>query len=178
MHYIGIDVSKKHLDVKSSVESGVIRYANTSHGIKKLMKEKLRVEETTLVVMESTGGYERAVHREITNAKVEVAVVNPEWTHKFLRSTGKREKTDKIDACGLCQYAQIFDDKIRRTPALGIEEEALKLLFVRRSQLIVERTREKNRLQNVPAIVSQSISRNIKSINKELKLLRVIHYLS
>jgi len=56
--YLGIDVSKGKLDVGSTAWEGVEKYANNVKGIGKLLK-RLSVEKPELVVLESTGGYER-----------------------------------------------------------------------------------------------------------------------
>ena len=58
--YVGIDVSKAHLDVSVSSEARVWRTANNPEGIASLLESLGRVAPR-LVVMESSGGYEYQV---------------------------------------------------------------------------------------------------------------------
>ena len=52
----------------------------------------------TLVVLEATGGYERAVTAAIAAAQIPVAVVNPRQVRDFAIATGVLAKTDELDA--------------------------------------------------------------------------------
>jgi len=55
--FVGIDVSKAHLDVGVEGEPNVRRVANDEEGIEGLVSE-LRAMRPALVVMEATGGFE------------------------------------------------------------------------------------------------------------------------
>ena len=56
--YVGVDVSKDHLDVASS-DGLVLRVTNDEPGQRALLKQ-LEASVPTLVLMEATGGLERA----------------------------------------------------------------------------------------------------------------------
>ena len=56
--YVGIDVSKQHLDWVLGAEGNVERNPNSSAGIRWRVT-KLKKVEVTSIIVESTGGYER-----------------------------------------------------------------------------------------------------------------------
>ena len=164
--YVGIDVSKLQLDVKGSDWERVERYSNRLKEIRQLVK-RLKNEGAMLVVLESTGGYERNVALALKAAEMKVAVVNPMRTHNFAKSLGMRAKTDKIDANILCEYAEKI--KPDETRVLTADEEELRQLVTRRTQLINQRTQEKNRIEHSCSMVKSNIRSSIKSLNKQIK---------
>ncbi len=50
------------------------------------------------MLLEATGGFERAVVGALAAAGLPVAVVNPRQVRDFARATGRLAKTDRIDA--------------------------------------------------------------------------------
>ena len=102
--YIGIDVSKDHLDVCISTDATVSTVANDSEGIA-LLAERFVQIDPTLVVMEATGGYESALAAQLALHNLQVAVVNPKHARDFARAIGRLAKTDAIDAAVLAQFA-------------------------------------------------------------------------
>ena len=163
--YVGIDVSKGKLDVAGSVWSAPEQYRNSKGGIGKLVK-KLAKEKATLVVMESTGGYERAVAKALQERQIPVAVVNPWRTHNFAKSLGERAKTDSIDAEMLWKFGEAV--KPSPTTVSSDDEFELKQLLLRRIQLVHQRTSEKNRLEHAAPVVAQSIRKMIKALRTEI----------
>ncbi len=94
---IGIDVSSKKLDLSDSQEKLSSCIDNSVDAIEKMIK-KLTEPEKTLVVCESSGGWENILVDMLHEANVNVAVVNPRPTHYYAKAHGYLEKTDKIDA--------------------------------------------------------------------------------
>ena len=74
--YVGIDVSKNRLDVAVWGEKQEKQVDNTSQGIAQLV-EWMRGLQPELIVVEATGGYQRAVVEALFLAGLAVAVVNP-----------------------------------------------------------------------------------------------------
>ena len=74
--FVGIDVSKDKLDVAVLGQTKVSQVNNDEKGITKLTRDmqKLKAE---LIVVEATGGYQRAVVLGLYEAGLPVAVVNP-----------------------------------------------------------------------------------------------------
>jgi transposase len=102
--YVGVDVSKGHLDVAllPSGESFVV--SNDEEGFDELLG-RFEALRPTLVVLEASGGFERPVAGALAAAGIAVAVVNPRQTRDFARATGKLAKTDALDAKVLARFA-------------------------------------------------------------------------
>ena len=92
---VGIDVSKAVLDVFVRPGGERLRVRNDASGHDQLVR---RLGAPSLVVMEATGRYHRAVHRRLHQAGMQVAVVNPYRSRRFADVIGQLAKTDKIDA--------------------------------------------------------------------------------
>jgi transposase len=65
-----------------------------------------------LVVLEATGGYERAVVAAVATARLPLVVANPRQVRDFARATGQLAKTDRIDADTLA----LFAERVRPAP--------------------------------------------------------------
>lgn len=142
--YVGIDVSKEVLDVKVSSKEKLRRVKNTPEGIRKVVTE-LAKAAPTLIVVESTGGYELLLADALWAAGLPLAVVNPRLPKAFAKSLGFRAKTDSIDAEMLALYAERVAPA--PTPAPKAAVRALRLLFTRRRQLSAMIGIEKTRRQ-------------------------------
>ena len=92
---IGIDVSKDQLDV--ATPDGVGQWPNAPDGHRQLV-EQLAKWPLEAIVLEATGGYERAIVAELAAAGLPVVVVNPRQVRDFARATGQLAKTDVIVA--------------------------------------------------------------------------------
>ena len=56
--YVGVDISKAHLDVYLERDNQHLQFANTEEGVETLT-QRLQALEPQLVVLEATGGLER-----------------------------------------------------------------------------------------------------------------------
>ena len=164
--YIGIDVSKKKLDVGSTAWESVEQYRNNNKGVEKLL-ERLSKEVLELVVMESTGGYERLVAKALQEKEIKLAIMNPWQTCNFGKSLGLRAKTDTIDATVLAKFGEVV--KPRATAVLTDEEFELKQLVLRRIQLVRQNTQEKNRLEHASPLIKKSLQKMIRLLSGEIK---------
>jgi transposase len=73
---VGIDVSKRTLDVCLMPDGETFAVANDQEGIGSLI-ERLEQMRPELVVLEATGRYERPAAAPIAASGIPVAVVNP-----------------------------------------------------------------------------------------------------
>ena len=156
--YVGIDVSKAHLDVSVSSEARVWRTANNPEGIASLLESLGRVAPR-LVVMESSGGYEYQAAAELTVAGYAVAVVNPRQVRDFGRSIGRNAKTDELDAAVLARFAEAVKPQVRSLP--DEQERELRALIRRRRQVVEMITSERNRLGQAPPVLRPHIEAHI-----------------
>jgi transposase len=92
--WIGVDVSKKFLDVAARPSGLRARLANDEGGLHELVRW-LAQFGCCHVVMEPTGGYERALTRALLEAALAFSVVNARQIRDFAEATGKLAKTDK-----------------------------------------------------------------------------------
>jgi len=71
--------------------------ANDVAGIQTLV-QRVGNHAPTLIVLEATGGYERAAVAALAAAQLPLVVANPRQVRDFARATGQLAKTDRIDA--------------------------------------------------------------------------------
>jgi transposase len=117
--------------------------------------------------MEATGGLQRKLAAELSEAGYPVAVINPRQARDFAKAIGRLTKTDKVDADVLAQLARILKPATRPLPTA--EQLRLKDLSARRRQLIHMRTSELNRQQQASLKdVSKSIRHVITTLDKEI----------
>ena len=158
MVYVGIDVSKDHLDVAERPKGDVGRIANDDGDINKLVSE-LKALKPQLIVMEATGGYEMPLAGALAAGGLPVSVVNPRQVRDFARSTGKLAKTDSIDARVLAHFAEAIRPTPRPLP--DAQAQHLSAVLTRRNQLVGMLTAEKNRLGRAPQPVRRRVQAHI-----------------
>ena len=166
--YVGIDVSKAHLDVAEGSSGARWRVTRDQRGIAELV-ERLRARDPTLVVLEATGGLEDLPAAALIAAGVGVAVMNPRQVRDFAKSAGKLAKTDALDAGILALYAERMQPEPRPLP--DDEAKALEAVVTRRRQLVEMLTAEKNRLGTARPGVQAGIRKHIRWLEEELEQL-------
>lgn len=141
---IGIDVSKHRLDFATLGSQQRGSEPNTLLGIAALAKTLAAIGPHR-IVLEATGGYERAVARTLFDAGLPVCVINARQIRHFAKAIGVTAKTDSIDAEVLARYAAMVCPPLR--PMKAENEEEMADLMARRRQLLTMTVMEKNRLQ-------------------------------
>ena len=166
--YVGIDVSKGRLDVAVLGKERVWQVDNTRDGITRLV-EQMQELQPELIVVEATGGYQRAVVEALFWAGLAVAVVNPARVRQFARACGLLAKTDKLDA----QVLAVFGARVqpRRYESKSEAGKHLSALLVRRRQLDEMLKAEQNRLRITSASLKSSVKRMIACLKAEKKAL-------
>ena len=135
-------------------------------GVERL-RDRLRRLTPTLVVLEATGGYERARHRRrFAAAQLPLVVVNPRQVRDFARATGQLAKTDRLDADTLA----LFAERVRPTPRPLADEAsaALDALLTRRRQIVGMLVAERHRLEHALATVRRGIRAHIQWLDRQL----------
>ena len=161
----GVDVGKANLDI-SIAEGPVTRFDNTAKGITKLLKH-LRAQDATVVVCESTGGYERLLVSRLRKTEVALHLAHPNRVRTLAKACGYEAKTDPRDAQVLSRYGQVFPEP--DTPDPGPEREELRDLLRRRRQFVEQRVQERNRLdKGISRAVATSTKRHIAWLDKEI----------
>jgi transposase len=161
--FVGIDVSKDYFDVCVLPSKEARRFRATQVADATVWISTLC---PILVVMEATGGYERALWRALSENKISVAVVNPKRPRDFARAMGRLAKTDRIDAEVLALFGSRTD--VRATPPPTVDDEELEVLLSRHRQLTEMLTAEQNRLKQCPsAAVRARIENHIDWLRRE-----------
>jgi transposase len=168
--FVGVDVSKRQLEVFLPESRRRLTIDNSAEAIVQHLIAELkgRKRTRTLVVLEASGGYESTLLKALAQADIAAALVNPRRVRDFAKGIGLDAKTDPLDAELISRYGQV----VRPAPlaAKSVEEEKLKALVTRRSQLLQLISQEKNRLQQTAdAEIQEFIRQSLESLKKQLK---------
>jgi transposase len=165
--FVGIDVSKAHLDVASRPNGQEFRSPNTTEGIASLV-DRLKALSPALILLEATGGLERPVAVALAEAKLPIRIVEPGRVRHFARSIGQHSKTDTLDARVLAHYAEAVRPEARDLP--DEETRNLQALLDRRRQLVNMRVSEQNRLKQEPtAAVQTNLKAHIAYLSDQIE---------
>lgn len=167
--FVGIDVAKASLDIAMLPLAQSLSLAYDDDGIARILAT-LRSLGACLIVVESTGGYERRIVTALVDAGFRVARVNPRQVRDFARGLGQLAKTDRLDAQLLAQFAQhVQPQPLEKHPEKQAE---LEQLVTRRRQLIDLRTAERNRRELTTAKAARrSIERVLKVLDQQIDAL-------
>lgn len=173
MSFIGIDVSKKTLEVAALCEEGELQrqsFDNSVSGHEALVLW-LKGMSAQKVVMEATGSYHQRLQQCLQTAELPVSVVNPAQVSYFVKSQQRRNKTDKADALMLAVYA-----KERSCPPTVLAQPVRQSLARELAALQKDLTRLKNRLEAVESGMSHpavrtSLKRRIAALEQEKQAL-------
>jgi transposase len=172
--YVGIDVSKRTLDLSAWVKGEVLdlgSVANEETGFRelaRLVKQQRRRKQAVHLVMEPTGGYEQPLVVWAWRRGWQVSLPNPWQVRRWAESQGRRAKTDKVDSRILTQYGHTMRPAVARP--LPVEIEALDQLLRRKEDLEKMLRQEKNREEslqgrpNLPAAVKQNLTEMIELV--------------
>lgn len=144
---VGVDVSKKHLDIHLHPIDKTMRMSNSEKSIKQLLN-LLSQYEVGQIACEATGGYERLMSKALTQANYKVWRIQPKRIKAFIVSEGIKAKTDKIDAKMIALFASKKSssyEAIQRSD----NNEKLKNLIMLKSSITVSIATIKTQLQQV-----------------------------
>jgi transposase len=162
--YVGIDVSKDHLDIFDP-QHGLLRVANTAKAVAAwALTPNVRGR---FVIFEATGSYDRALRHQLEAAGIPFSRVNPERARDFARATGRRAKTDPVDAKMLSELGRRFAPNA--DDAIDPQREELALCHKRRDQLVAMRAQESvRRSESQDPRLAADITRHIAWLDQEI----------
>ena len=164
--FVGIDVSKDSLDVAVVPTGDAKTVPNDDKGMLALV-DLVKALTPTLVVMESSGGFESGIVGALAGEELPVVVVNPRRVRDFAKAIGRLAKNDKIDAHVIALFAQSVRPKIR--PLKPEETQGLAALSARRRQIVDMIVAEKNRLGTASKWTRKGIQEHIAWLEKCLQ---------
>lgn len=164
--WIGIDISASHLDVATYPHTKHRRFPNNHKGIESFIQYAAQ-HSPEVIVIEATGGLERALRLSCLEAQLPLAMVNPKQVKDFARALGYLAKTDQIDARVLAHYGFAVKPKVRAMPEQTQRE--LQSWVRRKRQLEAWHKSERLRLmrQNEGALFDD-IKRSIEHVAKQI----------
>jgi transposase len=166
--FVGVDVSKRTLDVYRPDSNVAIQIENSDVAIAELCSQLERKKRKVVVVMEGTGGYEQLLLTHLASHKLDAAVINPRRIRDFAKGIGHDAKTDAIDAKVISKYAEI----VKPQPMATKSDQELKhgALVARRNQLLELINQENNRLKQAwDKDAKQSIRDVLEMLKKAAK---------
>lgn len=166
-NFIGIDIGKDHFAAALSTDKTVQTFANTPDGFHLFQKAYNKQLPTALVILETTGGYERELVRYLQQQSTAVHRANTRQVKHYRRSLGVLGKSDAIDAKALAHYGADRHARLK----LFVEDPHQKLQqYVQRRQDLKQMlVQEKNRLQSPDQkALKSSFDIIIKALQQEL----------
>jgi transposase len=165
--FVGIDVSKKKLDVclLAGKSKQLCSFDNTVGGVSSLI-DRLQPLKVQLIVLEATGRYERRCGVELMTRGFEVAIVNPRQPRDYAKCQNLLAKTDKIDAFILASFAQVIGPRTSQLPSAN--QLLLDEMVARRRQVVQMHAQEDNRLQQAfEKKIQSSIKRMMRLLDQQ-----------
>ncbi|BCX43150.1 IS110-like element ISStma6 family transposase [Stenotrophomonas pavanii] len=168
MFGIGIDVSKATLDVAVHGEQ-FRQFSNDKRGFVRLIRW-LKTWPIKQVVLEASGGYERAALDALHAAGLPMVRINPALARRFAQGTGRAAKTDRLDATVLAQMAHLLP-LTRYVPPAPWQQRLAEFAQCRR-HLVQMRVSEMQRLRRLvdPDLIAMK-QRYIAQLSDDLKQL-------
>jgi transposase len=168
--YVGVDVSKNHLDFCIFPVDKRFRVKNVKGEVQKCVKELAQYDIAT-IGCEATGGYEKLLAKTLKQSSYNLWVVDPRRIKGFIVASGCKTKTDKIDAKKIAEFvsqnAQSYEP-INKTD----HEEQLQAAVNRKNDLLLFLVAEKTRLKHPShSLYASSIKKLIKTLEHEIKTL-------
>jgi transposase len=130
---------------------------------------QLQALQPTLMVLDATGGYHRAVVAALAAAALPLVVVNPRQVRDFAKATGQLAKTAVLDARAVAHVAAAMRPVPRPLPDAQTEER--RALLARRRQLMAMRTAEQHRLEHAPRRLQADIEAHIAWLDQHVAAL-------
>ena len=110
--FIGIDVSKQLLEVGVHKSNCHLRCPNDPKKFPALISELIAFRPAR-IVLEATGGLERALLQALRAAGLPAALINPRQVRDFAKALGLLAKTDRLDARVLAHFAAAVQPPLR-----------------------------------------------------------------
>jgi transposase len=168
--FVGVDVSKGTLDVSFDESKPSVTIDNAQGQIVAELVQRIENPDSTIVVMEATGGYENLLVTQLHQHNIAVAVINPRRVRDFADGIGQDAKTDPIDARVIAFYGQVVKPEAQM--AKSEEDKKLRALVERRKQLLGLVNQENNRLQQTTdQEIRGYIKESLETLKKQIKVI-------
>jgi transposase len=164
--YIGIDIAKLHLDIHCNDK--VVRILNNEKSITVFLKS---LPEHSIIVCESSGGYEASLISLAHTLHCSIARINARQVRDFAKAKGRLAKSDASDAQILTEFGQAF-----HPDPLSVSEplhQQLAVLVKLRSHLLTQITQNNNLTETISdKLILAIIEKTVSSLKKQADNLR------
>lgn len=135
--FVGVDISKATFDVAAKKKGKVLTkvFQNTERGFESFTNWLKRHVSDAWVCMEATGRYGEGLAEYLCAQEIPVTVENAYKIKNFGKARMRRNKTDKVDAKLIMEYAYSMPDGLRQYQARTPAEKSLRDLYQLRSQV-------------------------------------------
>lgn len=172
--FLGIDIGKFNFVVAVYGQQNTQEYQNTENGIEQFIIDHKVILTNTLVIVETTGGYELNLLYALYQLKYAVHRADSCKVKRFIQSLGNTAKTDVLDAKALAYYGKERSNVLPLFAPQSEQEIDLFQLVQRRIDLSKALIAEKNRLQS-PTISTKVVRNSCKTmINAITKQIAII----
>lgn len=168
--FVGIDVSKSHLDIHVH-PSGQHWRCGTGSGDLAELAARLASLEPVAVGLEASGGYEQSLADSLHGAGLDVHILPPARIRGFARSIGQLAKTDRIDAGIIARYLRAVHEGL--TPyAPDPARQSLHAISAHRRRVLAEKSGLVGQLDTIEQpLVRSLIEERLSAIVQEIKRL-------
>lgn len=164
--WVGIDVSKAHLDVYLRPSGQQFQVSNQACGIEELVQRLLPIP-VARVILEATGGLEQPVAQALQERGIGIAIINPRQGRDFAKVSGKLAKTDRIDAAVLAHFGEAMQPEV--SVLASANEQALQEAITRRRQLVEMLSAEKKRQSALRGKMRQSVEEHLEWLEQRIR---------
>lgn len=162
--FVGIDVAKHELVI--AVLPGTEGWSSPTDAASiAALVERVKTLNPERIVLEATGGLERAVAVALMDAKLPVCIVNPRQVRAFAHGIGVHSKTDPIDARVLARFAEVAKPPVQH--AISTAGRNLQALVTRRRQLLAAIVAERNQAATALSVVAASHTAILTALDAE-----------
>ena len=157
--YIGIDVSKRELEIYFHPSGHTLTIDNNKAGFATLRPYLTLPAQAYHATFEATGRYHRAIHRYLYTLGIKTSLVSPYQSRHFCKAMMQFTKTDKVDAHMLAKMGAMLEIQQVDPPPKALE--TLREWVTQRHQLITAKTALICQIKetNIPAILAMMQTR-------------------
>ncbi len=174
-HYIGIDVSKEHLDLALLATDGNLlataRVENEQKAVTRLWKawakEHGLAAATTLACLEPTGHYHYLLLHWLLDHELPTWLPNP---LDIIQSGGmQRGKSDKVDALRIARYAVRFLDKARLVGKDHLRMLKVRQLLSKRELLMRDKAKRTKQITDMNSYMEKGLGKVFDAMDRKIE---------
>ena len=166
---VGVDVSKTRLDIYCELTGSCASFENSQSGIEDFTNW-LEGRNVHRIILEPSGGYERAVLYFLIEHGFPVSLVHARSIRHFALAQGILAKTDRLDSKTLAQYGSLFSPDLTIVPSEARQQ--LSHYVRRRSQLVNLLSTEKNRREKAQnPLIQKDIAEVISFLEEKISFM-------